>query len=747
MKSVIRNFIYVLRRFKTATILNIIGLSVAFASFMIIMMQVDYDSSFDKGIADNDRIYRVEVVHEDGSGQAVMVRPIANLLFQSSPHIEAGTVTNYGIEDLFLKISGGSDTKTGFLEKAFKVTSSYTDVFHFDMLEGSDKALSEPNQVLIPESVAKRLFAGESALNKPIEFENSAMYYAVDGIYTVGGVYKDFPKNSSVSNVIYYKMPDDENLNHWGNSNYMVFIRVTSSDAVAGLLDNFKKYAEKELDDDWKNVKFQFTQLPEIHFTTGIIYDSAPKASRQTIAILFAIAFVIVIIAAVNFTNFSMALTPARIRSINTQKVLGATTSELRKVLLIEAICTSMIAFLLSLVLIELAGYTPVTELVNADIALSEHVLLVSLTAVLSIVIGIVAGVYPAFYMTSFPPALVLKGSFGLSDKGRQMRSILIGFQFVASMALIMSAGLMYLQNQFMQNSPLGYDKEALIIAITNTKLNQEWKLFKTKMESYSEISDVTNSMMLLSSGDQYMGWGRTYKEKPISFQCLPVEYSFLDAMHIKLTGGRNFRESDIDSRHGVLIFNEKAKKQFNIDLNTMIDSMEVIGFVPDIKFASFRTEIDPMAFYIGRYAPWFNYVYIKTKKGANPYAAMDHVKNTLNTVDAGFPFKVYFFDDVFNRTYEKEQNLSKLITTFSLIAILISIVGVFGLVIFESEYRRREISVRKVLGSSVKEILLLFNKTYIKILAVCFAIAMPIAYYVINRWLENFAYKTPVHW
>lgn len=745
MKSVIRNFIYVLRRFKTATFLNILGLSVAFTSFMIIMMQVNFDSNFDKDIVNADWIYRVEVVHKDGSKQGIICRPISDILFQSSPHILAGTITNFGSERFFLKPVSGNNSNSGFQEEMLRVTSTYTDVFHFDMIEGSDKALSEPGKILIPASIAHKIWRDEHALNKQLKLEDNT-------IYTIGGVYKDFPKNTSLLNVIYYKMPDDENIKSWGNSNYNLFIQVDSPEAVNGLSDTFRKYAANDLNNDWKDVVFQFTQLPELYYTTDVLYDRHPKSSRQTIAILFAIAFVIVIIAGVNFTNFSIALTPARIRSINTQKVLGATETELRIILLIEAVCTAIVAFILSVLWLKLVQYSPIQELINADITIMTNLPLIILSALLALIIGIVSGIYPAFYMTSFPPALVLKGNFGLSGKGQKMRNILIGFQFIASLALIMSAGLMYMQNHFMQNSSLGYDKEALMIVGADKSLRDKWSLVKSQLETDPQIKNISKSQIVLSSSEQYMGWGRIYKEKNIQFQCIPVGYSFLDAMGIKISEGRNFTEEDASKRLPCYIFNEKAKTEYDLELNSMIDSMEIIGFVPDLKFATFRTEVAPMAFYLimengSDWTSRFNHIYVKTTKEANPYQAIETVKKTLSTINPDYPYNIRFFDDVLNNTYQKEKKLSLLITTFSLIAILISIVGVFGLVIFESEYRRKEISIRKVMGSSINEILLLFNKTYIKILVVCFILATPLSYYIINRWLENFAYRTPIHW
>ena len=748
MKSVVRSFIYVLRRFKTATFLNLLGLSVAFGAFIIIMMQIDYDTNFDKGIKNYDKIYRVELVFKE-SKQAVLSRPFADILFQCSPHIKEGVLMNGFLgENLFSIDNDG----TSFYSESFSNTyPSFSRVFHLDMFEGSDKALDKPEGVLIPKSMALRLFKGKSAINKQLKRKDGT-------VYTIGGVYNDFPKNSSVKNAIYANLPKDENIDSWNNNNYYVFISVDSPESVNGLFDDLKKHISVKLGEDWEDkTTLQFTPLSDLHYATDISYDDSPKSSRQTVTVLFAIAFVIVIIAGVNFTNFSIALTPVRIKSINTQKVLGATVLQLRMSLLIEALLVSFIAFLFSLLLVYFAAHSPIANLVNVEVSLAKFPLLILFTGFLSVCVGILSGLYPSFYMTSFAPALVLKGNFGLSPKGRKMRNGLVGIQFVASLVLIIASIFMYMQNQYMRKSSLGYDKEALIVTDINKDISKSWDVFVNQLKSNPDIENVTYAFQLLSSGDQYMGWGRNYKDKNIQFQCLPVDPAFLDVMGIKVADGRNFREDDQNTRNGVFIFNETARKQYNLELNESVDSIEIIGFVPDVKFASFRKEVSPMAFYIwGKYVwgkerknphPQANFAYIKVKAGSDLFSAFEYVKKTMQSLDPGVPFNVRFFDDVLNTTYEQEQKLSSLITLFSLIAILISIVGVFGLVVFESEYRRKEIGIRKVLGSTENEILILFNKTYLTILVICFAIAVPIAYYAVSKWLESFAYRTPLYW
>jgi putative ABC transport system permease protein len=505
-------------------------------------------------------------------------------------------------------------------------------------------------------------------------------------------------------------------------------------------------------DFDWKESGYdlRLTALPDIHFATDVEYDQTPKSSKQTLLILLAIAIVIVAIASINFTNFSTALTPMRIKSINTQKVLGADLFTLRLSLVFEAVFISLLSYGVALLFILLFKHTPLAKLVDADLSITAHPFIVGGTALVALLAGFLAGSYPARYMTSFAPALVLKGSFGLSPKGRKLRNTLISIQFIASFALIIGASFMYLQNQFMQNSPLGYDKDELIV--TNIrKIQGSRDLFTHQIKSYSGIEDVTFGEQLLSSSDQYMGWGRQYRDRQISFQCLPVHYTFLKVMGIEVTQGRDFRQEDELTPNGAYIFNETARNQYELELNTEISGNgEIIGFMPDIKFASFRTAVVPMAFYLWGTQNWGNQpnqAYIKVKAGSDLGAAMSHIRATLSELDSDYTFDVRFYDEVLQRLYEKERSLSSLISLFSLIAIFISIVGVFGLVVFDSESRRKEIGIRKVHGSSISGILIMFNKMYFKILLICFVVAAPLAWYAVSRWLQNFAYKAPMYW
>jgi len=738
-----------------ATVLNVAGLAVAFAAFMVIMMQVDFDYNFAQMHENSDRIYRLETKSDKG-GVAVLSRPLVETFVKSSPHILAGSICSFWGEEVF-RIETGENKNT-FEEELVIVRPEFTDVFEFEILYGSTTALESPERILISESMAKKIFGDELAIDKTIYWDHP--YDNVMITMTVGGVYKDFPKNTLLKNGIYRPVPMEEDLNAWGNSGYQCFIRLDSPENSELLIDNFKKNFDSSiLADGYKWVldyNFRLTSLSDIHFQNDVEYDNRiPKSNSQTLPVLLAIAFIVIVIAAINFTNFSTALAPMRIKSINTQKILGGEVSTIRLSLIFEALTITFVSYLIALFLVYLLPLTPIRNLLDANPSLLLHPFIVGGTALLAILTGLVAGLYPSYYLTSFQPAMVLKGSinsislkgrFSFLPKSRSLRNALIGLQYLSSFALIIGALFMFLQNKYMQTNDLGYSKDRLIVADINKNIEKNIEAFAQQVKSYAEIENISFSHALISSDDQYWGRGIRVGEEFVDYQCLVVEPSFLDVMEIKLVEGRNFRDDDKLVKGGTLIFNEKARDKYRLKVGDKLGDSEIVGFASDIKFASFRTEIVPMAFWVGGHREPAH-AYIKVKEGSDMQKAKAHIAGVLDSFDQGYPFHLQFFDSIFENTYLNERNLGSLVFIFSLIAIFISIVGVFGLVVFDSEYRKKEVGIRKVLGSTVREIIVLFNKSYIKILAFGFLLAVPVSYYAIIKWLENFAYKTPMHW
>jgi len=745
MKTIIRNFLSVIRRFQTATLLNLAGLSVAFTAVIVIMMQVSYDIGFDGDQPEAENLYRINTTIE-GRNIAVVPRPLIEDFKASSPYIKAAAVSTALASGMYnwmfwVEKETGKDYYSGNI---IAVSKDFPEVFRFDMVEGQANRIQEPDRALIPESMAKRMFGEETALNKYLMDENTKL--------VIGGVYKDFPDNSSTENRIYTKLPDDADRNVWYNYGYEGYVRVHPNAPIDEILDTYVKSLDPEVYKELinKGAAFKAVPLQQVHFDTQVEFDSIQKVSRQTIWVLLAIAFVVMLIAAINFTNYSIALTPLRIKSVNTQKVLGASEKRLRVSLVVEAVITCCLAWGIALLLTYLFSLTSISQIVSADMTLNRHWGILTGVGLVALAVGAFAGIYPAYYVTSFSPALVLKGSFGLSPKGRQLRNSLVGIQFVASFALIVVSLFMYLQIYFMQHSSLGFDKEQVIVTNINPQIAATAETFANELKTNPNIESVSYAESLLSGFDAFSLYSRKIKDEKRDFQVLPVDTGFLRTMGIPLLDGRDFNLSDVQGKNTVLLFNEKARDEFSLSLGDKTQmGEEIVGFIPDIKLTSLRKEVEPMAFMyrISEDAEERVWSYIRVKAGSDLGATVEYVENTLQKFSPGYPFNIRIYDDILSNLYAKEASLTTLITLFSLIAILISLVGVFGLVVFESEYKRKEIGVRKVLGSTTAQILAMFNTRYIRILAICFVVAAPIAWYAVSRWLENFAYRTPVYW
>ena len=501
-----------------------------------------------------------------------------------------------------------------------------------------------------------------------------------------------------------------------------------------------------------KDQQLKLTPLTAIYYLNesqdGMIFRSG---NNEVTLLLFFIALLIIIVAAINFTNFSTALTPLRIKSINTQKVLGSSDRLLRNALLAEAAIVSLIAWSISLVLVWMLGRATALPFVEADLSILKNLPIVLITGGVALISGVVAGLYPSWYVTSFPPALVLKGSFGLSPSGRKLRTILVSVQFIVSILLIIGASFVQLQNDYMRSFSLGFDKDQIaIVELSGELYNKHHETYVNRLKEFPDIEDVAFAMEKVASKDGYSTNGAVLKQKEFHFFMIMTSPNFLRVMGIPVEEGRDFSLSDELSEEPVYIFNETAKLAVNMEQGDILQSWipgRIIGFTGNVKFTSLRNGENNIAFVVSKMPYPMSVSYIRLKAGSDVHAAVNHIRKTLADLDPAYPFDVQFYDTIFNHLYHKEENLRSLITVFSILAIIISLVGVFGLVVFDTQYRRKEIGVRKVHGATNSEILKMLNRSYIYIVLVCFALATPIGYYGIKKWLESFAYKTPMYW
>lgn len=544
----------------------------------------------------------------------------------------------------------------------------------------------------------------------------------------------------------------DTDKDNWRNWNYICYMRLESPSAAPEIEKLIWQIFVKNfptLKQDSNISQFiRLTPLTDAHFST---VGNKSASSRTTIYLLICVSFLIVIIATINFMNFSLAETPMRIKSINTQKVLGATTRSLRLTLITEAMLISFTAFILALIWIAILKDFGLQELVNARLTIIEHPMLLLATFGLSLLMGLMAGLYPSYYVTSFPPALVLKGSFGLSPQGRILRTALVCIQFFVAYMLIIGVGIMYLQSRYIRTSDYGYDKDAIIVGNMTKETQSQTDAVVGELSQIPGVKGVAFSEFVLSSADNYMHWGRSKGDKYIQFDAFPVDCRYLDVMGIHIVEGRRPKPGDED----VYIFNEFTRKKYpwlKVDQPAPDDNL-VIGFCENIKYSSFRNDDtnQTMAFLIPgkKFAQWGwewrNFVNVRISAGVDKIEVIQSLQKTMEKFTPGHDFNFRFMDEVLDANYRNELRFTKQILLFSLIAIAISLTGVFGLTMFESEYRRKEIGIRKIMGSSTTQILYMFNQRYILILTGCFIVAAPFGWWIGQHWLQGFAEKTPV--
>jgi putative ABC transport system permease protein len=754
MKTILRNFFFVIKRFKMAALLNVAGLTVASTAFLVLIMQVSFEYNFDRMYTTSDRVYRVGVSRENLWG-VIHSRGFVEAVMHSSPHIEAATLVNPFNPKTYFS-TGQGDKRNGFREILTTCSPDIIKVFDIPIIQGDPDCLGDPEKVIIPLSLAQKLFGNESPIGKVLHAEESIWTKSGDN-FTVGAVYRDFPANTQLRNTLYAAMDAAYDINNFSAANFFCYILLDSPSSKDNVTNSFNSAFDFEKirwdSEEISNLEMTLAPLTDVYFRKDIQSRHIIKTgNKETSFILVAIALMIVIIAAINFTNFSAALAPMRIRSVNTQKVLGSSNATLRAGFLLEAVILSLLSFAFSLFILFLLERTAVFSFIDADLRLSGNPGPIGIAGTCFLLAGLLAGAYPAYYMTSFPPALALKGNFGLSPKGKGLRTALIGFQFIVSTGLIIAALFIQLQQRYMQNYTVGFDKDRIaIVELTAGIYNRHRDSYVNKLRSFAGIEDVAFSRQKLGSQDSYSTYSFLHGGSWAQYYRLDVSHNFLSVMGIPVIEGREPRPSDEQAGKPAYIFNKMARDNYNIQAGRQnlfgYDKQdEVLGFVGNIKFSSLRQGDHPFALAVNS-TSYLPVSYIRLKAGANRETAVAHIRKSIAEINPEFPAEIEFYDDVFNTLYREEEKINKTVSSFGLLAVILSIAGVFGLAVFETQFRRKEIGIRKVMGAGMGNIIQMFNRTYMRIVCISFLLAAPAGYYAVTKWLENFAFKTPLYW
>ncbi|MDE5639722.1 MAG: FtsX-like permease family protein [Odoribacter sp.] len=740
------------RRFRTAGILNVFGLSVAFAAFAVIVMQLTFQYGYDRFHKNADRIFRTETLFPVSlQYSAFGPQPVGALLKGQCPLVEDYFLMGSGGEPVFV-LKHGDGTSDKFKEQSMKASGSFVDILGVEIVEGDGRqALTEPNMLLIPQSTARKWFGKESAVKKQVYSGDMTVSY------TVAAVYKDMPGNSVFKNVCYTRLPEREE--EWGDWDVQIYLLAASRDRqvlqqqvngakIEAMEQIFEGLHKKEQMEKEGKFYLRVSPLTGIYYDHTTVFDTFEKGTKRGAAVMLAIGILIILIAEINFVNFSISLAPTRMKAVNTQKVLGASAGRLRMRLVGEAVAYSLIAFGLALGWLHLFGLSGFASLFPMPLAPAGHAGLLAAVGGGAVLMGIFAGLYPAWYVTSFEPALVLKGSFIMSPKGIRLRNGLMAFQFITSIVLIICTLLIGMQYRYMQHYSLGYDTENIGFFELDRNLAGSQSALISEMTAIPGVTDYTFANHILGT-DQIYGMGLDVEGEALQLNRWNVYKNFLDFIGVSIVKGENFSESDQSAQ---LILNETAIRKhpilehsFGTTIATSPKLGRFVGVIKDIHYMSLRVPLAPLAITCEG-DDGYNYMFLKLAGGDLP-ATVEKIRQVYERLNPDGMFEFEFLDRSLQRNYEGERKLMQVVFLMGGIAIVLALVGVYGLVVFNAQYKRKEIGIRKVNGATERQIMVLLNRNFFRMLIVSFAVACPIAWYVIHRWLEGFSYKTPVHW
>lgn len=761
-----------IKRYTASAALNIFGLSIAFAAFIVLLIQVNFERGYDSYNKNADKVYRVALSisgFEGYSSLSCLSQQIIDLLSASSPHVKAATMLDYTdwSKDIHIKIVRADGAANIFKTDLSIVYPSFIKIADLHIIDGDKNVLSKPWNMLVPESIAKKMYPDDSAVGKSFVIEDTPYRNMNGKSFTIGAVYKDIPANSVLSNRFYYTWPVE---NKFGPEQYnFLFLVMLDSPAnkakVEKIFNNvLKEYYKNERKDNPVDIKL--SPIRSLYYDNTSFSDFDDKGSKKNTDIMLAIAILIITMAIINYLNFAFAIAPLKMKMLNIRRIMGADRWHLRVSIIMESVMISVLSYAIAIFLVWSLYSTSFANIWIAGISIPDNLLTVGLSAVIAVIVGVLAGIYPAFYMTSTSPVMAMKGSFIMSTKKSIYRVLLIGFQYVISIVMIIVAAFITIQNRYITNYNLGYDKNDVVVAEISRSLYKKHESLSAELKKCSTIEDVAYAESKIGERDFYQNWAGQFNNEPADFNLMNVSYNFLDVLGIPVVEGRNFNKDDEKSFDGFMIFNKISPKtngntlnigDGNIDHNLSegygfpVYQYKVIGFFDNsVHLQSMFTGEKSFTFYYRkRYSDALSlkYAYIKLKHGADKANVIDHIKSVFKSMDPTLPFEAEFLDEQLNHIYDKEQRIGYLTSIASLLAIIISLMGVFGLVMFETQYRRSEIGIRRVYGALIKEILAMFNRKFVIISFVCFIIAAPVAWYITDKWLTKFEYRIPIYW
>ena len=735
--------------------MNIFGISLAVAAFYILVVCAKYDTNFNSDIPDYERIYMV-VWNKEGRNSNLCPRPFIEKFVKQSPFVKKGGLFSpYNRTDVAYKIIG--ENVESIALPLYKCSQGLLETFGITFTEGSLNEFNEVNKVIISRSASEQY-----GLHRGDVIKIGENYTQ----FEISAVYNDFPKNSELGSVRMFTNMGDENINVWNNTNYTLYFK--AFDGVENIEDQVHQISIKILKDvqnieneeevvnfDEQLARFHYFSIPldKTHFYPEM-HGYHIRADKKVVYTLIITALMTILLAFVNYINFFFSQVPEKLKAVNVKKILGCSRASLIFSVALEAAVHALVASVVAFIIVKIVSFAEIGTIINRDLSISTNISTAIITVLSVIATAVLSSIYPAFYITGVQPALALKGIINGNPKSKLRLGLTI-FQFTASIALIIGTLFIKENNDYMLAKDLGFDHENVFSTFTTQKIANSRDAVEQSLRQNPDILDLAWASGYIVN-KQRMGWGRKYMDKDITFQCFPVSWNFLRFLGVEISEGRDFTDSDEKCENGVFIFNQNAKNAFGLTLEAKIsghkDETEIAGFCKDFNYKPLQYNIDPFAFYVYGKDPWEpqNHLYFRTKAGCDLKKVNEFVKKALIEIDPVYELTqqdILSFNQETAHNYTKESELAELVTMFSLVVLAIALTGLLGVVIFETERRRKEIGIRKVNGASGKEILMLFNQKFAILIAISCVIASPIAYYIITNYFANFAYHCPVYW
>ncbi|HEX5654554.1 MAG TPA: ABC transporter permease [Chitinophagaceae bacterium] len=764
----IRNFFITayrnLLKNKGYSLLNIIGLSAGLTCFAFIALWVKDEWSYDQFNKKADRIFRVSatiITQAETFQHACSPVPMAAAFRKDFPEVE--NTVRFDKSDAIVKRDDVQFTE----EDILATDPAFFDVFSYDLLRGNTKtALTAPFSIILTESLAKKYFGREDPLGKNL----TLFLYDTSGrgqLYTVTGLIADPPKNAhfsfncllSFSSLETYE-PSSITADGWDNNSYYTYLLLKDKNDAAKIqprLADFRKRNDPSAHHHEGNKTEHFLQpLGSIHLHSNLRYEIAPTGNVKNLYIFITVGLFILLIAAINYMNLATARSLGRAREVGVKKVLGASKKQLVGQHLTEAILVAAISFVLSLVL-SVALKPVFTQLTGKDISILSSSSLLLFLALVTLAIGLIAGIYPAFFITAYKAAEVLKGSLKSKSGGVLLRRGLVVFQF--AIAIVLIAGILVINSQlrYIRHKDLGFDKDALIALKVNgnSDVIAGYTAFKNDLLQSSSIKGaaVSNSLIVGTLGNS---GARTVDGQGNKLQTgtyrLIIDPDYLGVYDMKMVTGRNFYQDDMNDTLSYIV-NEAAVKKFgwtdNEDaLNKPFEMAgrngRVIGVVKNFHFQTLQHPIDPLVLVLKRRT--FSQITLKTDM-SDPQQTIATINSTWKKHFPGALLEYAFLDKKLQEQYLAEERFSRFFLYFSFLALLIACLGLLGLAAYATQQRVKEIGVRKVLGASMSNITAMLSRDFLKLVIIAILVATPLAWYIMNKWLEDFAYRVSIGW